>query len=93
MRNLDITDDLVPRNARKVAELAHEHLWTVQITHVVQPDSKNNVAVRMSDSLVPRSAWAVWIDGLFDSAACSNPFEGMNMRDLIKRITEQTGFE
>lgn len=88
MRNLDINDDLVPRNARKVAKIAIDHLWKIQITYIVQADGKANVAVRMGDSLIPRSAWAIWIDGLFDSAACSSPFAGLNMRDLIKLITD-----
>lgn len=89
MRSLDIDDDLVPKNARKIALLAREHMWTVQITHVYQSDGVSNVAVRMADLLVPRSAWAVWLDGQFKGAACSNPFAAMNQRDLKQIITEQ----
>lgn len=85
MRNLELDDELVCRNARALAELAHDHLWVVRVTYAIQPDGKDNVAIRLRRFGV--TAWAVWVDGRFTGAAISNPLSALNFRDLKTAIT------
>lgn len=86
MNEVALTDDLVPANARKLATIGIEHGWTPRLTHVHQDDDTDSIAVRLFAR--HNSAWAIWIDGRFDSGASRNPLTSLKYRDLIALITQ-----
>lgn len=94
MRELEINDPLLPKNARKLAELAKEHGWFVRCTHVEfdkcskdgsEYSTHQSIAIRMHRDMT--SAWAVWIDDGFDAAAISRPLSAMGYRELKDHLT------
>lgn len=81
-------------HARKLVELATEHDWLVRATLAGFTDDKGghwSIAIRLRrDNVV---AWAIWIDGGFDSAAVSSPSASLNLRDLKAIITTPRSVE
>lgn len=65
MRDVEITDEMVPRNATKLAQLAIKNGWILRCTHVVQPDGKDSIAVRLQRTDPPRMILTCLPDGRF----------------------------